>query len=76
VKAEFALTFRGFHGEELIEGMFASLFGGVNTAIWFMLMIIFVLGFFIEWIEISYIAVPLFLPILLNMGVDPVWLAC
>jgi tripartite ATP-independent transporter DctM subunit len=71
----FALSFRGLHGEELIEGMFAALPGGVNTAIWFMLMIIFVLGFFIEWIEISYIAVPLFLPILLNMGVDPVWLA-
>jgi TRAP-type mannitol/chloroaromatic compound transport system permease large subunit len=34
-----------------------------------------VLGFFIEWIEISYIAVPLFLPVLLNQGVDPVWLA-
>jgi len=71
----FALSFRGLHGEELIEGMFAALPGGVNTAIWFMLLIIFVLGFFIEWIEISYIAVPLFLPILLNMGVDPVWLA-
>jgi TRAP-type mannitol/chloroaromatic compound transport system permease large subunit len=40
-----------------------------------MMLIIFVLGFFIEWIEISYIAVPLFLPILMNMGVDPVWLA-
>jgi len=55
--------------------MFAALPGGVNTAVWFMMMIIFLLGFFIEWIEISYIAVPLFLPILINMGVDPVWLA-
>ncbi len=71
----FALAFRGLHGEELIAGMFESLPGGVNTAVWFMLLIIFVLGFFIEWIEISYIAVPLFLPILLNLGVDPVWLA-
>jgi TRAP-type mannitol/chloroaromatic compound transport system permease large subunit len=40
-----------------------------------MLFLIFVLGFFVEWIEISYIAVPLFLPILLSYGVDPVWLA-
>jgi TRAP-type mannitol/chloroaromatic compound transport system permease large subunit len=55
--------------------MFGALPGGVNTAVWFMMLIIFVLGFFIEWIEISYIAVPLFLPILMNMGVDPVWLA-
>jgi tripartite ATP-independent transporter DctM subunit len=71
----FALSFRGLHGEELIASLFESLPGGVNTAIWFMMLMIFVLGFFIEWIEISYIAVPLFLPILLNLGVDPVWLA-
>jgi len=71
----FALAFRGLHGEELIASLFESLPGGVNTAIWFMMLMIFVLGFFIEWIEISYIAVPLFLPILLAQGVDPVWLA-
>ena len=40
-----------------------------------MMALIFFLGFFIEWIEISYIAVPLFLPALLAQGVDPVWLA-
>lgn len=71
----FALSFRGLQGEELIEGLFEALPGGANMAVWFMMMIIFVLGFFIEWIEISYIAVPLFLPILINLGVDPVWLA-
>jgi tripartite ATP-independent transporter DctM subunit len=71
----FALSFRGLHGEDLIASMFDALPGGTNTAIWFMMLIIFVLGFFVEWIEISYIAVPLFLPILINLGVDPVWLA-
>ncbi|MBL0944874.1 MAG: TRAP transporter large permease subunit [Hydrogenophaga sp.] len=71
----FALAFRGLHGEDLIAAMFDQLPGGVNTAIWFLMAIIFVLGFFVEWIEISYIAVPLFLPILTSMGVDPVWLA-
>ena len=40
-----------------------------------MMLIIFVLGFFIEWIEISYIAVPLFLPVLLKAEVDLVWIA-
>jgi len=34
-----------------------------------------VLGFFIEWIEISYIAVPLFLPVFAQQNVDLVWLA-
>jgi TRAP-type mannitol/chloroaromatic compound transport system permease large subunit len=40
-----------------------------------MLAVIFVLGFFLEWIEISYIAVPIFLPVFAQAGVDPVWLA-
>jgi tripartite ATP-independent transporter DctM subunit len=71
----FALAFRGLHGEDLITRMFELLPGGVNSDIWFMMALIFVLGFFIEWIEISYIAVPLFLPVLLAQGVDPVWLA-
>lgn len=71
----FALAFRGLQGEELIQKMFEFLPGGVNSDIWFMMLLIFVLGFFIEWIEISYIAVPLFLPILIAQGVDPVWLA-
>jgi tripartite ATP-independent transporter DctM subunit len=71
----FALAFRGLHGEDLITRMFELLPGGVNSDIWFMMLLIFVLGFFIEWIEISYIAVPLFMPVLLAQGVDPVWLA-
>jgi len=71
----FALAFRGLHGEDLIARLFETLPGGVNADIAFMMAIIFVLGFFIEWIEISYIAVPLFLPILISQGVDPVWLA-
>jgi len=71
----FALSFRGLHGEDLITKMFEWLPGGVNSDIWFMIFLIFILGFFIEWIEISYIAVPLFLPVLLAQGVDPVWLA-
>jgi len=71
----FALAFRGLHGEDLIVRLFEWLPGGVNSDIWFMMALIFLLGFFIEWIEISYIAVPLFLPVLVAQGVDPVWLA-
>ena len=71
----FALAFRGLQGEDLIHKMFEFIPGGVNNDILFMMLIIFILGFFIEWIEISYIAVPLFLPVLIAQGVDPVWLA-
>jgi len=71
----FGLAFRGLHGEDLIADLFRLLPGGVNADIWFLMALVFVLGFFLEWIEISYIAVPLFLPIFREAGVDPVWLA-
>ena len=71
----FSLAFRGLHGEDLIAKMFEWLPGGVNADIWFLMLLVFVLGFFLEWIEISYIAVPLFLPVFVNQNVDLVWLA-
>jgi tripartite ATP-independent transporter DctM subunit len=71
----FSLAFRGLHGEDLIVDLFAFLPGGVNADIWFLMALIFVLGFFLEWIEISYIAVPLFLPVFVSQNVDMVWLA-
>ena len=55
--------------------MFEFLPGGLDADIWFLMLLIFVLGFFLEWIEISYIAVPLFLPVFTSQGVDLVWLA-
>lgn len=71
----FSLAFRGLQGEKLIEDLFNFLPGGTTVAVWFLMGLIFVLGFFIEWIEISYIAVPLFLPIFVAAKVDMVWLA-
>ena len=43
--------------------------------IFFLMLLLFLLGFFLEWIEISYIALPIFLPIFLNSGVDMAWIA-
>ena len=71
----FSLAFRGLQGEKLVQDFFAFLPGGTSGAIWFLMFIIFILGFFIEWIEISYIAVPIFLPIFIAANVDMVWLA-
>ncbi|MBX3519398.1 MAG: TRAP transporter large permease subunit [Xanthobacteraceae bacterium] len=71
----FAIAFRGLGGEKLVEDAFKWIPGGVAAEIWFMLFIIFILGFFIEWIEICYIAVPLFLPIMQSHGLDLVWIA-
>lgn len=71
----FALAFRGLQGESLVHAMFEALPGGVNAGLFFMMLLLFILGFFLEWIEISYIALPLFFPYFAAANVDPVWLA-
>lgn len=71
----FALAFRGLQGEQLVHDFFKLVPGGIEGVLWFMMFLIFILGFFIEWIEISYIVVPLFLPVLQAANVDMVWVA-
>ena len=71
----FSLAFRGLNGDELIEMLFEFVPGGVTADIIFVLFMLFLLGFFLEWIEICYIVLPLFWPILDKAGVDPVWFA-
>ena len=71
----FSLIFRGVGGDELINLIFSSLPGGPLTALIFVLVIIFLLGFILDFIEICYVIVPLIAPPLLMMGFDPVWLA-
>ena len=71
----FSLIFRGVGGDELIDLIFNSLPGGSFAALIFVLVIIFLLGFILDFIEICYVIVPLVAPPLLMMGFDPVWLA-
>ena len=71
----FGLAFRGLGGERLVQDAFALVPGGLNGQIFFLMVLLFVLGFFLEWIEISYIALPLFLPIFLKSGVDMAWIS-
>ncbi len=70
----FSLVFRGFGGEELINHFFYSLPGGTFTAILVVMVVIFFLGFILDFIEITFVVVPLIGPVLLAAGVDPVWL--
>lgn len=71
----FSLAFRGLGGEQMVHTLFELLPGGEFGAILFLMAVLFVLGFFLEWIEISYIALPMFLPVFMNYGTDMVWLA-
>ncbi|MBV1913797.1 MAG: TRAP transporter large permease subunit [Pseudomonadales bacterium] len=72
--AVFSLVFRGFGGDELIQNMFTALPGGVVTATLLVMLVIFLLGFILDFIEITFVVVPIVGPVLLAMGLDPVWL--
>ena len=71
----FSLIFRGIGGDEFIDLIFSSLPGGPYFALIFVLALVFLLGFILDFIEICYVIVPLVAPPLLIMGFDPVWLA-
>jgi tripartite ATP-independent transporter DctM subunit len=70
----FSSVFRGFGGDELIAQLLMSLPGGVVSATLVVMLLIFFLGFILDFIEITFMVVPLVGPILLAMGIDPIWL--
>ena len=72
--AFFSLVFRGLGGDDLIHELLTELPGGVFTAILIVMALMFILGFFLDFIEITYVIVPVVAPVLFMMGVDPIWL--
>ncbi|MEQ8992523.1 MAG: TRAP transporter large permease subunit, partial [Pseudomonadales bacterium] len=70
----FTLVFRGYGGDELVHGLFANLPGGVWGALAITMLVIFLLGFMLDFIEIIFVVVPIVGPVLLAMGLDPIWL--
>ena len=70
----FSLVFRGFGGDDLITGIFTELPGGAFGAVLLVMVIIFLLGFILDFIQITLVVVPIVGPALLMLGVDPIWL--
>ncbi len=70
----FSLVFRGFGGDDLVTEALTSLPGGVTTAFVLVMLMMFALGFFLDFIEIIFVVVPIVGPILIELGMDPVWL--
>jgi tripartite ATP-independent transporter DctM subunit len=70
----FSLVFRGLGGENLVHDALASMPGGRFTAVLAVMLVIFLLGFFLDTFEIIFIVVPIAAPALIKLGVDPVWL--
>lgn len=70
----FSLVFRGFGGDDTVHAMLTDLPGGAVGAMVVVMALMFVLGFFLDFIEIAFVVVPIVGPVLLQLGLDPVWL--
>ena len=70
----FSLVFRGFGGDTVIEEFLKNLPGGAFSAMLLVMVVLFFLGFFLDFIEIIFVVVPIVGPILIALGFDPLWL--
>lgn len=68
------LVFRGLDGDVLIRNLILSLPFGKWGILFIVMSIIFIAGFFLDFIEITFIHVPVLAPIMIHLGVDPLWL--
>ena len=70
----FSLVFRGFGGDEMISSFLTNLPGGEYGPLIMVMITIFLLGFFLDYIEIIFVIIPLVGPGLIANGADPLWL--
>lgn len=70
----FSLVFRGYGGDEVIQEFLTGLPGSKLTALLVVMLVMFLMGFVLDFIEITFVVVPIVGPALLAMGIDPVWL--
>jgi tripartite ATP-independent transporter DctM subunit len=70
----FSLVFRGFGGDTQVANLLHNLPGGVISAMAAVMLVMFLLGFVLDFIEITFVVVPIVGPVLMAMGLDPIWL--
>ncbi|MEC9469282.1 MAG: TRAP transporter large permease subunit, partial [Pseudomonadota bacterium] len=70
----FSLVFVGLGGEDRVHDILQEMPGGPTGALIFAMLFVFVLGFFLDFVEISVILLPVLIPPLILMGIDPIWL--
>ena len=69
----FSLVFRGFNGDLWVDGFLTSIPGGQLGFLIVANIVIFILGFFIDFFEIAFIVLPLLAPTAMHLGIDMVW---
>ncbi len=81
--AIFSLVFKGFGGDEVVEEFLIqftendehSIFpSGAFLPVLIVMLVMFFLGFILDFIEITFVVVPIIAPVILSMGIDPIWL--
>jgi TRAP-type mannitol/chloroaromatic compound transport system permease large subunit len=70
----FSLVFRGLGGDDAVQDLLGNIPGGALGAMIVVMLLMFVMGFFLDTIEILFVVVPIVGPALLMLGFDPVWL--
>jgi tripartite ATP-independent transporter DctM subunit len=70
-----SLVFRGFEGEEIVAQLLANIPGDKWGALIAVMLVIFLLGFVLEFVEILFIVIPLIGPVILAMDFNPIWFA-
>ena len=70
----FSLVFRGYGGDRIIENFLINFPGGPFFSFLVVMITIFLLGFFLDFLQIIFVIIPIVGPSLISMGFDPVWL--
>jgi len=70
----FSLTFRGLGGDHLVQSFLTNLPGGFFTAMLIVMLVMFFMGFVLDFIEIVFIVVPIVAPALFKADINPIWL--
>ena len=70
----FGLVFRGIGGDRYLTHLILDANLGPHAFLFMVMIVIFIAGFFIDFIEITFIIVPVVAPIFAKLGVDPLWL--
>lgn len=71
----YAAVLRSHGGDGVIRDAILGLPFGVTGTVLVILLVTFLIGFFLDWVEITLIVLPLVAPVVLSLGVDPVWFA-
>lgn len=69
----FSLVFRGLGGDRFMHQLLSNLPGGTVGFLLVNMLVIFFLGFFIDFFEIAFIVIPIFAPVAQQLGIDLIW---